>query len=649
MCVSFSHARRFAVTPMAVVSVLVLALSAAMFAQSSPGPLPVPLPPPIPAPLDTPYPGTVAIAVDATDVDRRIVTIHEAVPVKPGKLILLYPEWFPGGHSPSGAIVQVAGLVVTANGKRIPWVRDRVSVRAFHIDVPPGTTSLDVDYQYLTPIKPQAGRFSSKLADLSWFSYVLYPAGHFSRQIHYAPSLRIPEGWKFATALEVKSQEGNLIHFKDTTLNTLVDSPVYVGINFKRVDISSGPDNPVYLDVFADEPAQLEISSEQLQYHQNLVKEAQRLFHSRHYDHYDFLFSLSDSVGGAGIEHHQSSEDSTRSNYFTDWTAGVGGRDLLPHEYVHSWNGKFRRPADLWTPNFNVPMQNDLLWVYEGMTHYYGNVLAARSGLRTPEQSRDLIAMTAVDFEVSPGRNWRSLADTTNQPIVAGYAPQGWSSWQRSYDYYPESVLVWLDADTKIRELSGDKKSLDDFAQLFFGMDNGSYITKTYTYDDLVTALNTVQPFDWNTFLRSRVYDVSPQVPEDGITRGGYRIVYNDEVPDWIKHNDSRGANFSRSLGFAVNEEGNIDRVIWDSPAFKSGITPDMQLEAVNDQKYSVTGMREAIVAAEKNKTTVKLLLKRGDAYITVSLDYHNGLRMPHLQRVDSVPDRLDAILAPSK
>jgi len=633
---------------MAVVSILVLALSAATFAQSSPGPQPVPLPPPIPAPADTPYPGTIAITVDATDVDRRIVTIHEAVPVKPGKLILLYPEWFPGGHSPSGAIAQVAGLVVTANGKRIPWVRDRVSVRAFHLDVPPGTTSLDVDYQYLTPIKPQAGRFSSKMADLSWFNYVLYPAGHFSRQIHYAPSLRIPEGWKFATALEVKSQEGNLIHFKDTTLNTLVDSPVYAGVNFKRMDLST-PDNPVFLDVFSDEPAQLEITPEELQYHQNLAKEVQQLFHSRHYDHYDFLLSLTDSLGGEGIEHHQSSENSSRSNYFTDWTAGVGGRDLLPHEYVHSWNGKFRRPADLWTPNFNVPMQNDLLWVYEGLTTYYGDVLAARSGLRTPEQARDLIAMTATTFEISPGRNWRSLSDTTNQPIVSRYSPQGWTSWQRSYDYYPESVLVWLDADTKIRELSGDKKSLDDFARLFFGIDNGSYITKTYTYDDVVSTLNTVQPFDWNTFFQSRVYDVSPQVPEDGITRGGYRIIYNDDVPDWVKHNDSRGANFARSLGFWVNEEGNVDEVVWASFAFKAGITPDMHLEAVNDQKYTATGMREAIVAAEKNKTPVKLLLKRGDEYVTVSIAYYDGLRSPHLERVADVPDRLGAILAPSK
>ena len=263
--------------------------------------------------------------------------------------------------------------------------------------------------------------------------------------------------------------------------------------------------------------------------------EAQKLFNSHHYDHYDFLFSLSDTVSGKGLEHHQSSEDGTRANYFTDWLAGVGGRALLAHEYAHSWNGKFRRPAGLWTPNFNLPMQNDLLWVYEGLTDYYGNVLTARSGLRTAEQSRDVIAQIAANFDISPGRTWRPLLDTTNQPIIARRDQAIWPSWQRSYDYYPESDLVWLDADTKIRELSGGKKSLDDFAKLFLGMDNGSYITETYTFDDVVAALNTVQPYDWAGFLRTRVYDLAPQTPEDGITRGGYRLIYNDNLPDWMK------------------------------------------------------------------------------------------------------------------
>ncbi|MGC2111288.1 MAG: peptidase M61 [Candidatus Korobacteraceae bacterium] len=631
---------------------LSVALSPAAFAQKSAGPQPSPLPPPVVAPADTPYPGTITLVVDLTNINDRVLNVHETIPVKGGDLTLLYPEWLPGTHSPSNPVENMAGLVLTANGKPVDWVRDRVNMYAFRINVPQGTSSLEVSFQYLAPMSPKQGRISSKFADLTWNSVLVYPAGHLSRRIQFAPSVRLPEGWKFACALELKSQEGNLVQFKDTTLNTLVDSPLYAGVNFKRVDLSSGADNKVYLDVFADKPEQLEITPEELQYHKNLVTEAQKLFNSHHYDHYDFLFSLSDTVSGKGLEHHQSSEDGTRANYFTDWAAGVGGRALLPHEYTHSWNGKFRRPADLWTPNFNLPMQNDLLWVYEGLTDYYGNVLTARSGLRTPDQARDEIALIAANFEVSPGRTWRPLVDTTNQPIISshGASPEIWPSWQRSYDYYPEADLIWLDADTKIREMSGGKKSLDDFAKLFFSMDNGSYVTKTYTFDDLVAALNTVQSYDWKGFLRARVYDLDPQVPENGITQGGYRLVYTDDQPEWMKHADpSRGTSFATSLGFSVNGEGNVGDVWWESLAFKAGITPDMHLEAVNDQKFSVANLREAILSAEKTTQPIKLLLKREDEFVTVTLDYHGGMRYPHLERVEGTEDRLDAILAPSK
>ena len=636
----------------ALLAAVCVALTTAVYAQDSPGPQPVPLPPPIVAPADTPYPGTISLVVDLTNVNDRVLNVQETIPVKAGEMVLLYPEWLPGTHSPSNAIADLAGLVVTANGKRIDWVRDRVNMYAFHINVPQGATTLEVNLQYLAPIDPKQGRIWSKFADVTWNSVLLYPAGYFSRRIGFSTALRLPQGWKFACALEVKSQDGNLVQFKDTTLNTLIDSPLYAGVNFKRVDISSGPDNKVYLDLFSDKPEQLVMTPEELQYHKNLVIEARKLFNSHHYDHYDFLFSLSDIVSGKGLEHHQSSEDGTRANYFTDWAAGVGGRALLPHEYTHSWNGKFRRPADLWTPNFNVPMQNDLLWVYEGLTDYYGNVLTARSGMCTLEQAHDMLAQIAAGFEISLGRTWRPLVDTTNQPIIGNHfsSPENWPSWQRSYDYYPESDLIWLDADTKIRELSGGKKSLDDFAKLFYGIDNGSFVTKTYNLDDLVAALNTVQPYDWAGFLRARVYDVAPQTPENGFTQGGYRLIYNDNQPDWMKHADmSRGASFATSLGFSLKADGSLNDVVWDSVAFKAGITPDMQLTAVNDQKFTVDGLREVILASEKSKAPIKLLLKRGDEFLTISLDYSGGLRYPHLEKVDGTPDRLDAILAPSK
>ncbi|HEX3681920.1 MAG TPA: hypothetical protein VHU83_05205 [Bryobacteraceae bacterium] len=616
------------------------------------------MPSPIAAPQDRPYLGTIGLKVDISDVHRRLVNAQETIPVEAGELTLLYPQWIPGNHSPSGPISKLAGLEITAEDKRIEWVRDRVNVYAFHVAVPSGVKTLDVKFQYLPPLRKAEGRisFSSKIVDLAWNTVVLYPAGYFSRRIYFSPSIELPQAWQFASALEVRSREGNLVQFKDTALNTLVDSPLYAGVNFKRLDLSTGPDNPVFLDVFSDSPSNLAITPEELQQHKNLVREAQKLYASHHYSHYDFLFLLSDVVGGVGLEHHQSSEDGTRANYFTDWASGVAGRDLLAHEYTHSWNGKFRRPADLWTPNFNVPMRDDLLWVYEGMTQYFGFVLTARSGLRTAEQTRDLIARVAAGFDASPGRTWRPLIDTTNQPIISQRSPVTWVSWERPEDYYQEGMLIWLDADTKIRELSGGNKSLDDFAKLFFGIDNGSYITQTYSLDDVIRGLNAVQPYDWATFLKTRVYELAPHTPEDGISRGGYRLAYSDTPPEWMKHEERLGQgrpdmaiSFATSIGISVEANGTLANVWWDSPAFKAGVTPDMQITAVNGTAFKMDVLRTAITEAEKSQSPLKLLVKRGEEFQTIDVDYHGGLRYPKLERADGTPDRLDAILAPSK
>ncbi len=629
----------------------VAALTASGFAQGSAGPEPAPMPPPIAAPVDMPYPGTIALTVNLTNTVDRVVTVHETIPVRAGELILLYPQWLPGAHSPRGPIDAVAGLFVKADGKTIPWARDPVNVYAFHIQVPKGVTSLDVDFDYLSAIQPQVGRveISSQLADLAWNAVVLYPAGHFSRDIHFQSNIVLPSGWKYATALETASQDGDTVHFKETTLNTLVDSPLYGGANFKRIDLSTGPDNPVFLDVFADEAKDLEVTPEELQAHKNLAIQAQKLFASHHYDHYDFLFSLSDVIGGNGLEHHQSSEDGTRANYFTDWAAGARGRDLLGHEYTHSWNGKFRRPADLWTPNFNVPMRDDLLWVYEGLTQYWGLVLTARSGLVTAEQARDELAGVAAGFEASPGRDWRPLVDTTNQPTISQRRPVSWVSWQRAEDYYFEGQLIWLDADTKIRELSEGKKSLDDFAKLFFGVNNGSYITDTYTFEDIVAALNQVQPYDWKTFLQERVYELHPEAPENGFAQGGYKLVYNDTPFPGERRgaaeNPRFGTSFATSVGFNVMMDGSLGGVSWDGVAFKAGIVPGMQLLAVDGEVYTADKLRDAIRKAEKGTDPITLLLKDRDQIKTVALDYHGGLRVPHLERVEGTPDRLDDIL----
>lgn len=629
---------------------LALAWAAAALGQGVAGPQPAPMPPPIATPADTPYPGTISLLADLSDFAHRVVNVRETIPVEGSEVTLLYPEWIPGNHSPTGPISSLAGLTIRADGQRVAWVRDRVDVYAFHVRVPAGAKTLDVRFEYLSPASADEGRvtISSNLADLAWNTVLLYPAGYFSRRIEFAPAVRLPQGWKYATALETQAREGDLVRFAPTTLNTLVDSPLYAGANYERVDLSPSAANRVYLDVFADTPAELKMTPAEREAHRSLAAQAERLFASHHYDHYDFLLALSDTIGGEGLEHHQSSEDATHGNYFTDWAAGVSGSDLLSHEYTHSWNGKFRRPADLWTPNFNVPMRDDLLWVYEGLTQYYGYVLAARSGLRTPQQTRDLIARIAADFEASPGRQWRPLVDTTNQPTMSQRAPVSWASWQRGEDYYQEGLLIWLEADTKIRELSGGKRSLDDFAKLFYGRDNGSFVTETYTFNDVVAALNQVQAYDWAQFLRRRVYELAPQVPENGIAQGGYRLIYNDTEPPWQRLEKRRGGpSFATSVGFSVTDEGDVSNVGWNSPAFQAGMRRDMRVVAVNGQAFSLKGLREAIVAAEGNAAPILLLLRDGDSYVTAAIDYHRGLRYPHLERVAGTPDRLDAILAP--
>lgn len=631
--------------------------------QKQPQPQPVPMPPPITAPVDKPYPGPIQLSVDITDTTDRVEKVHEDIPAEAGarEIVLLYPEWIPGGHSPGGPISSLAGIVTTVDGKRVQWVRDPVNTYAFHVPLSAGAKTVGLDFDYLSPIKPAAGRIeiSDAIADLAWNEVVMYPAGYFSRDIAFDTTLKLPAGWKYAAALETASITGDTVRFERSTLNTLIDSPLYAGRYYERIDLTPAPTDPVYLDIFADKPEDLKMTPEQLQLHKNLALEADKLFASHHYNHYDFLFLLSDQVGGTGLEHHQSSEDGLERDYLTDWANGALERDLLGHEYTHSWNGKFRRPADLWTPNFNVPMRDDLLWVYEGMTEYWGNVLTARAGLRSAEQTRDFLAFWAADFAMSPGRDWRPLVDTTNQPILSQRRRVSWVSYQRAEDYYMEGMMIWLEADTKIRELTGDQKSLDNFCKKFFGVYNGSFITYQYTLDDVVRDLNEVAPYDWRSFFQQRIYDLHPEVPLNGFTQGGYRLVYTDKPVEWLEGGLAKQGlvDFSTSLGFTLGQFGNrgesepklINNVYWGSPAFKAGLTPEMEIVSVNGTAYSAKVLRDAILAAEKNKQPIQLQFRKDNRYSTIPFAYYEGLRYPSLERIEGTPDRLDEILAPSK
>ena len=621
--------------------------------QGQPGPNPLPMPAAIPAPQDTPYPGTIRLAVDATDNTRGIFRVHETIPVvHAGAMVLLFPEWLPGNHGPTGAIDKLAGLTVHAGLTPVAWVRDPVDVYAFHLDVPARAKALDLDFQFLSAVDKLEGRIvmTPEMLNLQWDSMALYPAGYYSRQIMVQASVKLPAGWKFGTALE--SVSAGAANFKPVPFNTLVDSPMFAGKYFSRVDLDPGAKVPVHMDIVADEPGDLAISPAQLQAHRNLVSQAYKVFGSHHYDHYDFLLALSDRMSSIGLEHHRSSEDGTLSNYFKDWDKTSASRDLLSHEFTHSWNGKFRRPADLWTANFNVPMRDSLLWVYEGQTQFWGRVLATRAGLWTRQQGLDALAADAAIFdEARPGRQWRPLEDTTNDPITTMRRPIPWRTWQRTEDYYGEGELIWLDADALIRQMSGGKKSLDDFARAFFGIDDGSYVTVTYTFDDVVHALNAVAPYDWAGFLHARLDAVEPAAPLDWLKRGGYRFVYTDTPSDFTKSNEKnrKAIDLVYSLGLTLDSKGAVTDVLWDSPAFNAGVTAGSEIVAVNDVAYDSDRLKDAITDAKGNKTPIQFLIKRGDVFRQVAIDYHGGLRYPHLERVPGTPALLDDILAARK
>lgn len=638
------------------VGVLALCLVGPLEADTGAGPMPARPTPAIAEPRDVPYPGVVQISVDATDTDRRIFKVHETVPVQgAGDLVLLYPKWLPGTHAPQGPLDRLAGLVVQARGARLEWMRDVVDVHAFHVPVPPGVDSLDVDFHYLSPVSRDVGRseVAPDLLLVDWDAVVLYPAGYFTRRIPVDVSLKLPDGWTLGTALETASVAGSVTTFKRAPLETLVDSPVRAGRYSKRYDLAPGDKVPVHLDLFSGRPDLMEVKPEILDLHRAMVQQAYKLFGSRHYDHYDFLLSLGDALGwDTTLEHHRSAEYGEPPAEFTEWDKRAGYRDVIAHEYVHSWDGKFRRPADLWTPNYNVPMRNSLLWVYEGGTEYWGQVVTARAGMWTKEETLDAMAMMIAALEYQKGRAWRSVQDTTSDEIINPRRPLSWGSWQRFEDYYQEGALIWLDADTLIRERSKGARSLDDFARTFFGIEDGSYTPVVYTFEDVVKALNAVEPYDWAAFLRVRLDGHASGAPLDGLHRGGYKLVFT-ETPGayWtsVETTRTRSTSLMYSLGLVVGKDGVLGSVQWESPAFKAGLTAGTQLVAVNGIAFEAEKLLEAVTLAKGGTAPLELLVRNDDRYRTVRVDYHDGLRYPHLARDGSKPALLDDILAPRK
>ncbi|WP_432768370.1 MAG: M61 family metallopeptidase [Sphingopyxis sp.] len=633
-----------------VAAALIAIIPAAAAQTDNSRPQPVVQPLTIPLPADKPYPGTMQLRVDATDVARGIFHVRQTIPVaKAGKLTLLYPEWLPGKHAPRGAIAEVAGFKASAGGKPLAWTRQPTDVYAFDIDVPQGVKSIDIAFDFLSPTRTSEGRVvvTPAMMNLQWEQVSVYPAGWFTRQIPVQLDVTLPQGWTGAAALDGLKVNGNRYSFGVTSYENLIDSPMFAGKYYRVWALGHG----VTLNVVADEEKYLAASPDQIARHAALVSEAVALFGTRHFDRYEFLLALTEELGGIGLEHHRSSENGRAVDYFTKWDDNDWERGLLPHELVHSWNGKYRRPDKLWTPDYRTPMQDNLLWVYEGQTSYWDLVLAGRSGMQSKEMILAEWATNAGAFSAQPGRAWRSVEDTTLDPVIAARKPKPFASWSRSEDYYNEGSLMWLEADMLIRRATAGAKSLDDFARLFFGGRDGDWGQATYDFDDVAAALNAVHPYDWAKFLRERMQTAGRPAPTAGIEAAGYRLVWRDtpNAYDRDRMAQAKNTDLTHSLGMVIDKDGVAGSILWDGPAFKADIVNGAKILAVDGASYSRERIEAAIRAAADGKTPVTLLVERGGRYRTAEIDYRGGLRWPHLEKAGTGPDAFDALLAPKR
>ncbi len=594
----------------------------------------------------------ITVSVDASEAPRKIFHSRLRSPAKPGTLTLYYPKWIPGEHGPTGPITDLTGLKFTAGGKTLKWRRDLLDGFTFHVEVPTGETEVvaSLDYASAASVEPgySAGMSATeKLYIVNWNTLLLYPAGFGSDRLSYSASLRLPAGWKFGSSLHVSQQSGNEIHFAPVSLTMLVDGPVITGEFLKVVPLSApGEEPPAELDVAADSAAALDAPREVWEHYRNLVKQAGILFGAWHYTDYHFLLTLSDHVAHFGLEHHESNDSRIDERSLIEEDGRKVAAGLLPHEYVHSWNGKYRRPADLSTPDYEQPMQTDLLWVYEGLTSYLGDVLTARSGERTPALARDALAGIAADLDHRSGRVWRNLQDTADGVPSMQDAPHGWLDYRRPLDYYDEDVLNWLGVDVIIRQQTKSAKSLDDFCKLFHGAPSGPPMVKTYTFEDVVNGLNQVAAYDWRGFWMERLSNHGPGAPLEGIERSGWKLVY-DENPselDRAENHDEKSLDAHFSVGLSAGSDGAVHDTVEGMVAAKAGIGPGMKIVAVNGRRFSSDAWHDAIRAAKVSPSPIELIIENTDYFRIVKLDYHGGEKYPHLVRDESKPDLLTEI-----
>jgi predicted metalloprotease with PDZ domain len=593
----------------------------------------------------------IRLHVDLTDAPRNIYHARMNIPAHAGEMSLVFPKWIPGNHRPSGPLAGLTGIKMEAAGKTLAWQRDPVEMYEFHVNVPAGVDAIDVALDAITS-QDSAGAggpaASSNILDLNWNAVVLYPKGARSDDVTFAPSVTLPAGWKFGTALPVAKTAGDEVEFSPVALTTLIDSPLIAGAHYKKIELTKAGDSPTHvMDLVAEAEPDLAMSAKDVAAYQKLVAETGALFGARHYRHYHFLLTLSDVVGGHGLEHHESNDSVEAERALGDPDLHMLYADLVPHEFSHSWNGKYRRPAGLATPNYQEPMIGDLLWVYEGLTQYLGTMLAARSGLWTDEQYREALAQTAAQLDHRAGRTWRPLEDTARSVQTLRMMGSLWQNWRRSLDYYPEGQLIWLEVDAMIRQQTHGQRSLNDFCRRFHGGESGPPKVVPYTFDDVVRTLNEVTPYDWAGLLRERVGATSTHAPFGGIERGGWKLVYNDKPNMFAAAEEKLGkfVDVSDSLGFTAGGDGKLDDVIVGSPAYQAGLGPGMKLAAVNGRKWTPEILHAAIKAGQGSGASIELLVENAQFFKTYSIAYHEGEKNPHLERVASQPDLMGEML----
>jgi predicted metalloprotease with PDZ domain len=595
------------------------------------------------------------VRVDARDVQRKHVHTDLTLAVRGGgPLTLVFPKWIPGEHGPNGPLESMIGLVIRANGTPLAWQRDPRDMYALTVTVPAGVAHLDIALD--SGLTTEGGEFgagptsSAQLAVLPFNLFVLLPKGRDAAEISTEATVRAPPGWQLSCALDLHPQTDGSVALEPASLSRLIDSPVQMGAYVQRIELAGSAPYPELhhvISIAADSAAALTTPPDFAAGYGRLVAQAGALFGTRMYRHYTWLLSLSDHVAHFGLEHHESSDDRLFENTLSDEGRREGLTELLAHEYVHSWNGKYRRPALLLSPDYDQPMDGSLLWVYEGLTQFWGTVLPVRAGLVKPESYREMLAAVAGGYDIQPGDRWRPLADTAVAAQVLYGSPRSWSSSRRGVDFYAASELLWLNVDTQLRNASSGHASLDDFMQRFYAGKGGAPALKPYVESDVYATLAAVAPGDWRALIRRHLDTLGPAALLAGLESSGWKLEYSAEKNSYVEEVQKLFKRLDRrwSIGLQLDDKDVIGDSLEDRAAARAGAGPGMKLVAVNGRKFSAEVLDAAIAAAHQDRKPIELLVESAEFYRTLSVAYFDGPRYPHLTRIPNAADHLSEVL----